>query len=84
MHSHVGLHNFPQLKGDNDVNERSRAATPFARAIDAFNPSDKAIQLNRDEGGVTTSMILPGSSNVIAGEVLYIKHRNTSRVVEMV
>eukprot|EP00478_Filoreta_tenera_P000377 GABV01000377.1.p1 GENE.GABV01000377.1~~GABV01000377.1.p1 ORF type:complete len:152 (-),score=42.46 GABV01000377.1:392-847(-) len=51
----------------------SQPATPMARAVDALKPDDPAIGWIR-KGGVTTSLVLPGSGNVFGGEAVIVKH----------
>jgi imidazolonepropionase-like amidohydrolase len=73
MHSHVGVYAFPEDSfGTSDGNELTNPTTPQVRAIDAFDPEDPAIPLILS-GGVTTSLVLPGSGNVIGGEALLVK-----------
>ncbi|GAA5808409.1 hypothetical protein MFLAVUS_011382 [Mucor flavus] len=74
MHTHLGVGSWPYLNGNNDVNEVTTPATPFVRAIDAFNPSDKGIRIVAS-GGITTALVLPGSSNLIGGEAYAFKLR---------
>ena len=45
--------------------------------MDAINPTDRAILWTR-LGGVTTSLILPGSGNAMGGEATVIKHKNST------
>ena len=45
--------------------------------IDALNPADPAIKTVAS-GGITTSLILPGSENVMGGEAAVIKLRPVS------
>lgn len=73
MHSHAGVGPLPGLHGDDDINEMSDDITPWARSLDAIHPDDVQIQVIKS-GGVTTSLILPGSSNNMAGEAYVIKH----------
>ncbi|KAL4874659.1 hypothetical protein BJY04DRAFT_224767, partial [Aspergillus karnatakaensis] len=75
MHSHHLLLPFPQLSANNDVNERPLLGptTPFVRAIDGFTPSDPSIKYIAS-GGVTSSLILPGSANIIGGEAYPVKN----------
>lgn len=44
------------------------------RVIDAFNPSDEMLRRIMS-GGVTSSLILPGSANLMGGEAYVVKHR---------
>jgi len=73
MHSHAGVDSLPTLRGNSDVNEMSADITPWARSIDGIQPSDYQLQVIKS-GGVTTSLILPGSGNNIGGEAYVIKH----------
>ncbi|KAI0148611.1 amidohydrolase [Xylariaceae sp. FL1272] len=63
MHSHSGVYDIPQLEGNGDTNEMSSDITPFVRSIDGLNPLDHQIQVIKS-GGVTTSLVLPGSDAV--------------------
>jgi hypothetical protein len=73
MHSHAGVGALPELSGTEDVNELSGDVTPYVRSIDALNPLDPQIQVIKS-GGVTTSLILPGSGNNMGGEAFVFKH----------
>lgn len=73
MHSHAGVGSLPGLWGNSDVNEMSDNITPWARSIDGIFPLDPQIQVIKS-GGVTTSLILPGSGNNMGGEAYMIKH----------
>ncbi|KAL1617045.1 hypothetical protein SLS54_008040 [Diplodia seriata] len=73
MHSHAGVNPLPQLRGNEDTNEMSADITPYVRSIDGLDPLDHQIQVIKS-GGVTTSLVLPGSGNNIGGEAFVIKH----------
>lgn len=73
MHSHGGVNPLPDLVGGSDDNELSNDITPYVRSIDGLNPLDPHLQVIKS-GGVTTSLILPGSGNNIGGEAFVIKH----------
>lgn len=73
MHSHTGVDPLPALTGGSDDNELSGDLTPYARVIDALNPLDPQLQVIKS-GGVTTSLVLPGSGNNMGGEAVVIKH----------
>ncbi|KAF6809375.1 amidohydrolase [Colletotrichum sojae] len=73
MHSHAGVDSLPELNGNQDTNEMSSDITPYVRSIDGINPFDHQIQVIKS-GGVTTSLVLPGSGNNIGGEAYVIKH----------
>jgi imidazolonepropionase-like amidohydrolase len=65
-HSHIAL--------DGDVNEATSPITPHMMMIDAFDYQDKAIYHGL-AGGVTTSLLLHGSANMIGGQAIVIKHK---------
>jgi len=65
-HSHIAL--------DDDVNEATSPVTPQMMMKDAFNYDDKAIY-RALAGGVTTSLLLHGSANMIGGQAVVIKHK---------
>ena len=65
-HSHLAL--------DNDVNEATSPVTPAMMMQDAFDYTDKAIY-HALAGGVTTSLLLHGSANMIGGQAVVIKHK---------
>ncbi|MGA7289679.1 MAG: hypothetical protein WBX02_16370, partial [Terriglobales bacterium] len=58
-HSHIAL--------DDDVNEATSPVTPQMMMKDAFDYQDKAIY-RALAGGVTTSLLLHGSANMIGGQ----------------
>src|ERR1700684_2426440 len=65
-HSHIAL--------DDDVNEATSPITPHMMMKDAFDYQDKAIY-RALAGGVTTSLLLHGSANMIGGQAVVIKHK---------
>ena len=65
-HSHIAL--------DSDVNEATSPITPHMMMKDAFDYQDKAIY-RALAGGVTTSLLLHGSANMIGGQAIVIKHK---------
>jgi imidazolonepropionase-like amidohydrolase len=70
-HSHIAL--------DDDINEATSPITPQMMMKDAFDYQDKAIY-RALAGGVTTSLLLHGSANMIGGQAVVIKHKyGTSR-----
>lgn len=73
MHSHAGVHSLPTIRANDDTSELSADITPYVRTIDAIQPTDHQLQVIKS-GGVTTSLILPGSGNNIGGEAFVIKH----------
>ena len=65
-HSHLAL--------DDDVNEATSPIVPHMMMQDAFHYTDKAIY-RALAGGVTTSLLLHGSANMIGGQALVMKHK---------
>jgi imidazolonepropionase-like amidohydrolase len=65
-HSHIAL--------DNDVNEATNPITPHMMMKDAFDSNDRHIYYAL-AGGVTTSLLLHGSANMIGGQAVVIKHK---------
>ena len=65
-HSHIAL--------DDDVNEATSPITPHMMMKDDFDYQDKAIY-RALAGGVTTSLLLHGSANMIGGQAVVIKHK---------
>lgn len=71
-HCHLGLFGDAlKFEGD-DGNEATNPCTPHVRAIDGVNPLDRCFQEAR-EGGVTTVLTGPGSTNPISGQGIVIK-----------
>jgi hypothetical protein len=70
MHSHAGLGSFTNLQ--DDTNELSSNITPYVKSIDGIDPLQPEIQWIKS-GGVTTSLLLPGSGNNMGGEAFVIK-----------
>ncbi|MGH2397884.1 MAG: amidohydrolase family protein, partial [bacterium] len=65
-HGHIAL--------EDDVNEATSPIVPHMMMVDAFDYDDKAIY-RALAGGVTTSMLLHGSANMIGGQAIVIKHK---------
>ncbi|KAJ3206807.1 hypothetical protein HDU67_007940 [Dinochytrium kinnereticum] len=72
QHSHVGAYSFPQMFGNADGNEMSSQTNPQLRVQDGINILDSAIDIIAS-GGVTTSLVLPGSGTLMGGEAVAIK-----------
>ena len=64
MHSHLGDASSPELSGAGDDNSIKGPIVPWMRSLDGLNTHDDAFRLSIS-GGVTTSLILPGSANAI-------------------
>jgi len=71
-HTHLGIYEESIGWAGNDVNEMTDPSTPHIRALDAINPFDRGLR-DAYEGGITTVQVMPGSANVIGGEMSVIK-----------
>ncbi|MFB5660772.1 amidohydrolase family protein [Alteribacillus sp. HJP-4] len=69
VHTHLGVHEEGIGPQGADFNETSDAVTPFIRAIDGVNPMEEGYEQAR-RSGVTTVQVMPGSANVIGGEMI--------------
>jgi len=78
-HTHLGVLEETIGWAGEDVNETTDPATPHIRALDAINPMEQGFK-DAYKGGVTTVQIMPGSANVIGGEMSIVK--TYGRVVE--
>jgi imidazolonepropionase-like amidohydrolase len=72
VHTHLGVHEEGVGKEGQDFNETSSAATAQVRAIDGINPMEKGFEDAR-RFGITTVQVMPGSANVIGGEMIVLK-----------
>lgn len=78
MHSHHLVEGWPVTPSSSDGNEVHPdfgPLTPFVRALDSMKPYDPATAIVAS-GGVTTSLILPGSANIMGGEGFLVKNFN--------
>lgn len=76
MHSHHLVDAWPHIRPSDDTNEMNPATgplTPFVRALDSMKTSDLATAIIAS-GGITSSLILPGSANVMGGEGFLVKN----------
>ncbi len=89
MHSHHLSMSWPLLDSTDDTNEihpDTGPLTPQVRIIDSLKAYDIATTIIAS-GGVTTSLILPGSANIMGGEAVLVKNalrsgENGEEVVE--
>ena len=73
----VGVDSAPELSGADDTNSIGRPVNPFLRSLDGINTHDLA-RIRSISGGITTSLVLPGSANSIGGQAFAIKLRQTA------
>lgn len=64
VHSHIGDFPLPLLEGALDGDSQNGIAQPWLRSLDGLNTHDETYPLSL-AGGVTTSLVLPGSVNAI-------------------
>ncbi|KAI0769727.1 hypothetical protein BD413DRAFT_613748 [Trametes elegans] len=76
VHSHLGVEPSPALNGAVDGNSEKGPIVPWLRALDGLNTHDESF-LHAIAGGVTTSLVLPGSLNAIGGQGFVVKLRPT-------
>lgn len=89
MHSHHLAIVWPSLIATTDVNEvhpLTGPLTPQLRIVDGIKAYDDAVTMIAS-GGITTSLILPGSANIMGGEGTLVKNvlksgENQEQVVE--
>ncbi|KAL5494800.1 hypothetical protein ACEPAI_262 [Sanghuangporus weigelae] len=77
VHSHIAVESAPELSGADDGNSIKGPTQPWLRSLDGLNTHDASYEL-AIAGGLTTSLILPGSANAIGGQAFAIKLRPTS------
>lgn len=76
MHSHHTVEDWPAVSEIADGNEMFGGwgpLTPFVRALDSMKAYDVATRLVAS-GGVTSSLIIPGSANIMGGEGAVVKN----------
>ena len=66
----MGVQSSLELNGASDGNSLKGPILPWLRSIDGLNTHDDAIGL-AVAGGLTTSLILPGSANAIGKLGMY-------------
>jgi hypothetical protein len=74
LHSHHLALSWPLISATDDTNEVSIGPlTPQVRVIDSLKAYDIATTIIAS-GGITTSLILPGSANIMGGEAVVVKN----------
>src|SRR5690625_2325966 len=82
VHTHLGVSEGGVGQEGRDFNETSDPITPEVRAIDGINPLEISFS-DASNAGVTTIQVMPGSANIIGGEMSVMKTAGNS-VDEMV
>ncbi|KAK0388571.1 hypothetical protein NLU13_4814 [Sarocladium strictum] len=76
MHSHHLAMVWPETEAtadENEMHESTKELSPAVRIIDSLKAYDQAAKLICS-GGITSSLILPGSANIIGGEGIPVKN----------
>lgn len=73
-HCHMGITEEKKGTEGDDCNETVEPVTPWLRAVDAVNTMDAAFD-DAVRAGITSTMIGPGSSNVVGGQFAFLKTR---------
>ncbi|KAG6333388.1 hypothetical protein ID866_5706 [Astraeus odoratus] len=76
VHAHNGVMSSPLLAGATDTDSHKALAQPWLRSLDGMNTHDDSYALSI-AGGVTTSLVLPGSDTAISGQAFTMKLRPT-------
>lgn len=81
-HTHIGLEEEIYGEVGDDVNESTNPITPELQALDGINCWDLAFE-DALRGGVTRTMSMPGSANIIGGQAVFLKNlaRNKAEMV---
>eukprot|EP01091_Cochliopodium_minus_P017396 TRINITY_DN6804_c0_g1_i1.p1 TRINITY_DN6804_c0_g1~~TRINITY_DN6804_c0_g1_i1.p1 ORF type:complete len:880 (-),score=204.36 TRINITY_DN6804_c0_g1_i1:17-2656(-) len=78
IHSHVGAYTIPTDSVGTalgyDLNDLYSTTNMYMRVLDALDYEDPSFNTVR-KAGITTSLVLPGSSNMIGGQAVLIKLR---------
>ncbi|WP_107839771.1 amidohydrolase [Metasolibacillus meyeri] len=83
VHTHLGVHAEGVGKAGHDFNEISSESTPEVSSLDGIQPQDIGFEDAR-RNGVTTVQIMPGSANLIGGEMVIVKTAAKSVVDAMI
>lgn len=83
VHTHLGVHEEGIGKEGHDFNETTFPTPAHVRALDGINPREKGFEFAR-KAGITTVQVMPGSANVLGGEMVVIKTIPTTIVDEMI
>ncbi|PWN52606.1 hypothetical protein IE53DRAFT_311777 [Violaceomyces palustris] len=77
MHVHLSDQPVPDLDGSVDNNSIGNNINPYLRSIDSFNQHDPSFK-RALSGGITSTLVLPGSANSLGGQAYPIKLRSVS------
>lgn len=83
VHTHLGVHEQGVGHEGADFNEIVEPLTPEVRALDGINPREMGFEDAR-KSGITTVQVMPGSANILGGEMLILKTLQKNVVDDMV
>ncbi|MGQ0586798.1 MAG: amidohydrolase [Gammaproteobacteria bacterium] len=66
-HSHLGVYPSPGVWATSNGNEATSPNTAEVWSEHSIWPQDPGFQIARENGGITTLLVLPGSANLIGG-----------------
>ncbi len=67
VHSHLGVYASPGVWANSEGNEATSPVTAEVWAEHSVWPQDPGFQAARENGGITTLLVLPGSANLFGG-----------------
>ncbi|HEX4871658.1 MAG TPA: amidohydrolase [Nevskiaceae bacterium] len=82
-HSHLGVYATPEVWANAEGNELTAPVTAEVWAEHGVWPQDPGFQAARENGGVTTLLVLPGSGNLIGGRGVTLKNVAATTYQEM-
>lgn len=82
-HCHIGITEEKRGKECDDGNETTNPITPQMKALDAINPMDAAFN-DAIRAGITSVMVGPGSTNVVAGQFLFMKTKGSRDIRDLI
>ncbi|MHC1681920.1 MAG: amidohydrolase [Clostridiaceae bacterium] len=71
-HCHIGIQEERKGFEGDDCNELNEPVTPYLKGLDGINPMDSTFH-KALSAGITGVMVGPGSSNVVAGQWVFLK-----------
>jgi imidazolonepropionase-like amidohydrolase len=73
-HSHLGVYASPGVWANAEGNEATAPVTAEVWAEHSVWPQDPGFQAARENGGITTLLVLPGSANLIGGRGVVLRN----------
>ena len=73
-HSHLGVYASPGVWANSEGNEATAPVTAEVWAEHSIWPQDPGFQAARENGGITSLLVLPGSANLIGGRGVVLRN----------